>query len=162
LDVGHILVADDNADMRDYARRLLSQRFAVDAVGNGRDALAAARRHRPDVIVTDVMMPELDGFGLIRELRADPELQTIPVIMLSARAGEESRIEGLAASADDYLAKPFSARDLVARVDAQLLKARARAIERRHANRMTSLFTHAPVAIAILRGPDHVFELANS
>ena len=69
------------------------------------------------------MMPELDGFGLLRELRADPDLQAIPVIMLSARAGEEARLEGLAASADDYLVKPFSARDLLARVEAQLVKA---------------------------------------
>ena len=73
----------------------------------------------------DVMMPELDGFGLLKELRADPELAAVPVVMLSARAGEEARLEGLAASADDYLVKPFSARDLLARVDAQLLKSRA-------------------------------------
>jgi signal transduction histidine kinase len=161
VDVGHILLADDNTDMRDYARRLLSQRWTVDAVSNGRAALAAARARRPDVIVSDVMMPELDGFGLIRELRADPDLGTIPVVMLSARAGEEARLEGLAASADDYLVKPVSARDLLARVDAQLLKSRARTIERRHAQRMTGLLKHAPVAIAILRGPDHVYELAN-
>jgi signal transduction histidine kinase/DNA-binding response OmpR family regulator len=161
VDVGHVLLADDNTDMRDYARRLLSQRWTVDAVSNGREALAAARARRPDVIVTDVMMPELDGFGLLKQLRADPELTAVPVVMLSARAGEEARLEGLAASADDYLVKPFSARDLLARVDAQLLKSRARTIERRHAERMVSLFTHAPVAIAVLRGPDHVYELTN-
>ena len=147
--------------MRDYAQRLLGERWDVEAVANGRQALAAARARRPDVIVTDVMMPELDGFGLLRELRADVSLQSIPVIMLSARAGEEARLEGLAASADDYLVKPFSARDLIARVDAQLVKARARDLEQRHAARMASLFSHAPVAIALLRGPDHVFELAN-
>jgi signal transduction histidine kinase len=133
----------------------------VEAVANGRQALAAARARRPDLIVTDVMMPELDGFGLLRELRADVSLQSIPVIMLSARAGEEARLEGLAASADDYLIKPFTARDLIARVDAQLVKARARDLEQRHAARMASLFSNAPVAIALLRGPDHVFELAN-
>ena len=115
--IGRVLLADDNADMREYAKRLLAQRWLVETVSNGREALEAARVRRPDVIVTDVMMPELDGFGLLRELRADPSLQTIPVIMLSARAGEEARIEGLAASADDYLVKPFSARDLLARVD---------------------------------------------
>ena len=120
------------------------------------------RRRRPDVVVTDVMMPELDGFGLLRELRADQDLQSIPVIMLSARAGEEARLEGLAASADDYLVKPFSARDLLARVDAQVIKSRLRAVERRHAQRMTSLFMHAPVAIAILRGPNFVYEMTNS
>ena len=160
--IGHILLADDNADMRDYAMRLLSQRWSVKTVSNGREALAAVRARRPDVIVSDVMMPELDGFGLLRELRADRDLEAIPVVMLSARAGEEARIEGLAASADDYLVKPFSAKDLLARVDAQLLKARARMIERRHAQRMTSLLMHAPVAIAILRGPEFIYELANA
>ena len=160
--VGHVLLADDNADMRDYARRLLSQRWTVDAVSNGREALVTARARRPDVIVTDVMMPELDGFGLIKELRGDPDLSEIPVVMVSARAGEEARLEGFAASADDYVVKPFSARDLLARVDAQLHKSRRRAIERRHAQRITNLLTHAPVAIAILRGPTHVYELANS
>jgi len=158
---GHVLLADDNADMRDYAQRLLSQRWRVEAVGNGAAALAAARKTRPDVIVTDVMMPELDGFGLLRELRADEELRNVPVLLLSARAGEEARLEGLAASADDYLVKPFSARDLLGRVDAQILKSRTRAIERRHAQRLTTLFAHAPVAIAVLRGPEHVYELAN-
>jgi len=158
---GHVLLADDNADMRDYARRLLSERWSVEAVSNGREALVAARRRRPDVIVSDVMMPVLDGFGLLRELRQDRELRRIPVVLLSARAGEEARLEGLGAGADDYLVKPFSARDLVARVDAQLIRARARAIERDHAQRLLNLLTHAPVAIAILGGPDHVFELAN-
>jgi signal transduction histidine kinase/DNA-binding response OmpR family regulator len=158
---GHVLLADDNADMRDYARRLLSQRWSVEAVEHGAAALSAARARRPDVIVTDVMMPELDGFGLLRALRADDELRTIPVVLLSARAGEEARLEGLAASADDYLVKPFSARDLLGRVDAQILKSRTRAIERRHARRLTNLFAHAPVAIAVLRGPEHVYELAN-
>jgi signal transduction histidine kinase len=160
--LGRVLLADDNADMRDYARRLLSERWAVEAVSNGREALDAARARPPDVIVTDIMMPRLDGFGLLRELRADPDLQSIPVIMLSARAGEEARLEGVTASADDYLVKPFSARDLVARVDAQLIKARARALEQEHARRLVKLFTHAPVAIAILRGPDYVYELSNA
>src|SRR5262249_28887380 len=113
------------------------------------------------VIVTDVMMPELDGFGLLRELRSDPDLNAIPVIMLSARAGEEARIEGLAASADDYLVKPFTARDLIARVEAQLVTGRIRAIEQQHARRLAQLFMHAPVAVAVLTGPDFVFELTN-
>ena len=76
--IGRVLLADDNADMREYAKRLLAQRWLVETVSNGREALEAARVRRPDVIVTDVMMPELDGFGLLRELRADPSLQTIP------------------------------------------------------------------------------------
>ncbi|MBA2301641.1 MAG: response regulator [Acidobacteria bacterium] len=152
--VGRVLLADDNADMRDYARRLMAERWDVQAVTNGREALDAARAQRPDVIVTDVMMPELDGFGLLREIRADPELNSVPVIMLSARAGEEARLEGLAATADDYVVKPFSARDLLARVDAQVVKARLRAVELHHARRVANLFSNAPVAIAVLRGRD--------
>ena len=158
---GYILVADDNADMREYARRLLAERWPVETVSDGEEALRAARRRHPALIVTDVMMPGLDGFGLIRELRADPDLRLIPVIVLSARAGDEARIEGLGQGADDFLAKPFAARDLLARVEAQLLKARIRAVEQQQARRVAEMFAHAPVAIAVLRGPDHVFELAN-
>jgi signal transduction histidine kinase len=163
LDVsGRILLADDNADMAAYARRLLSERWAVDTAGNGREAIRMARERRPDVIVADIMMPELDGLGLLRELRSDLDLRSIPVILLSARAGEEARIEGLAAGADDYLVKPFSSRDLIARVDAQLIRARARTLEDEHSRRLIGLFLNAPVAIAILRGPDHVYELTNA
>src|SRR5262249_13819234 len=86
-----ILLADDNADMRDYVRRLLSNEYEVIAVGNGQEALRAAREHRPDLVLADVMMPELDGFGLLNALRTDKRLQSIPVVMLSARAGEDSR-----------------------------------------------------------------------
>ena len=103
-----IVLADDNVDMREYVRRLLRQRFDVEAVANGREALDATRQRRPDLILTDVMMPELDGFGLLEQVRADPNLREIPVIILSARAGEEARIEGAQAGVDDYLVKPFS------------------------------------------------------
>jgi PAS domain S-box-containing protein len=115
-----VLWADDNADMRDYVRRLLSERFEVEAAPDGRAALDAARARPPDLVLADVMMPRLDGFGLLRELRADARLASIPVILLSARAGEEARIEGVGAGADDYLIKPFSARELLARVDAHV------------------------------------------
>ncbi|MCP3167834.1 ATP-binding protein [Myxococcus qinghaiensis] len=121
-----ILLADDNADMREYIRRLLSQHWNVEAVSNGAAALAFARENPLDLVLTDVMMPELDGFGLLRELRSDPRLRAIPVIMLSARAGEEARVEGFEAGADDYLVKPFSARELMARVASQLALARLR------------------------------------
>jgi len=121
-----IVLADDNADMREYLRRLLSQRFDVEAVANGREALSASQQRRPDLILTDVMMPELDGFGLLHQVRADPSLREIPIIMLSARAGEEARIEGAQAGADDYLIKPFSARELLARVSAHVEIARVR------------------------------------
>ena len=106
-----VLVADDNADMRDYVQRLLASRYDVETVGNGVEALEAIRRTRPDLLVSDVMMPARDGFGLLREIRADPELGSLPVILLSARAGDEAKVEGLNAGADDYLTKPFSARN---------------------------------------------------
>jgi signal transduction histidine kinase len=125
-EAARILLADDNADMGDYVRRLLAGRYEVELVADGEAALAAARLRPPDLVLTDVMMPRLDGFGLLRELRADPRTSTIPVILLSARAGEESRVEGLERGADDYLIKPFSARELIARVGAHLEMARVR------------------------------------
>jgi signal transduction histidine kinase/DNA-binding NarL/FixJ family response regulator len=156
-----VLIADDNADMRDYLRRLLVARWRVTVCGNGREALEALAADLPDLLITDVMMPELDGFGLLAAVRANPLTRQLPVMMLSARAGEESRVEGLEAGADDYVVKPFSARELVARVETQLLRAEMRAIERAHRQRMAEVFQQAPAAIAILRGPAHVFELAN-
>ena len=156
-----ILVADDNADMRDYLSRLLSARFQVEVVGDGTAALEAVRRRPPDVIISDVMMPGLDGFQLLAALRADEAVHTTPFILLSARAGEEARIDGLHAGADDYLVKPFSARELIARVDAQLVRAKLRSLEEAQAVRLASVFAHAPVGIATLKGAAHVFEFAN-
>src|SRR5205823_4722452 len=123
---GRILLADDNADMRDYVCRLLGPHYEVEAVPDGEAALATARQSRFDLVLTDVMMPRLDGFALLRELRGHPDTKTIPVILLSARAGEESRLEGLEAGADDYLIKPFTSRELLGRVDAHLRLARMR------------------------------------
>ena len=121
-----ILLADDNADMRAYVASLLAARHDVEAVADGQSALEAALERRPDLILTDIMMPRLDGFGLIKAIRAEENLRDLPVIVLSARAGEEASIEGLSAGADDYLVKPFSARELIARVDAALMLARLR------------------------------------
>ena len=115
-----ILLADDNPDMRDYVMRLLSDRYQVATAANGEEALAAALADPPDLILSDIMMPGIGGFGLLAELRGHAETSTIPVILLSARAGEESRVEGLTAGADDYLIKPFTARELLARVSAHL------------------------------------------
>lgn len=125
-ELARILLADDNADMRDYVQRLLRGRHAVEAVADGQAALEAIRRQRPDLVLTDMMMPRLDGFGLLRAIREDAELRDLPVIALSARSGEESRVEGLDAGADDYLVKPFSARELIARVQTALTMARVR------------------------------------
>ncbi len=123
---GRIVWADDNADMRAYVSRLLSGRFQVEAVPDGKSALDAIRARKPDLVLTDVMMPELDGFGLLRAIRSDPNLSGLPVILLSARAGEEARIEGLRAGADDYLTKPFSSRELLAVVRSHIELSRVR------------------------------------
>ncbi|MEU7817743.1 SpoIIE family protein phosphatase [Pseudonocardia sp. NPDC049154] len=124
---GRVLVADDNADMRDYLRRLLDPRYAVQVVADGRAALEAVLADPPDLVVSDVMMPELDGIALLGALRADPRTARVPVLLLSARAGQEAAVEGLAFGADDYLTKPFAARELLARVDGHLRLGRARA-----------------------------------
>lgn len=124
--VERILIADDNADIREYMGRLLRDRYEVMAVPDGEAALRTAIEERPSLILSDIMMPGLAGFSLVRELRSRPETSTIPVILLSARAGEESRVEGLDAGADDYLVKPFSARELLARVSTHLRLTRLR------------------------------------
>ncbi|HKI01054.1 MAG TPA: ATP-binding protein, partial [Thermoanaerobaculia bacterium] len=121
-----ILLADDNADMRDYITRLLRDHWTVEAVNDGAAALARARQSPPDLILSDIMMPGMDGYQLLQALRADELTRGIPVIFLSARAGEEERIEGLSAGADDYLTKPFSVRELLARVGAHLEISRLR------------------------------------
>jgi len=112
--------------MREYLRRLLATKYDVEAVADGESALEATHREKFDLVLSDVMMPKLDGFGLLKALRADEKTRTIPLIMLSARAGEESRVEGMGAGADDYLTKPFSARELMARVEAHLSLQRVR------------------------------------
>jgi DNA-binding response OmpR family regulator/anti-sigma regulatory factor (Ser/Thr protein kinase) len=112
--------------MRDYVGRLLAEHYDVTAVGDGVAALASARAAPPDLVLSDIMMPGMDGFELLRELRADERTHTVPVVLLSARAGEESAVEGLHAGADDYLVKPFSARELLARVRTHLELARLR------------------------------------
>ena len=124
---GRVIVADDNADLRAYIARLLAEGgYQVEAVADGQAALDAALAHRPDLLITDVMMPGLDGFALLGLVRADEALRAVPVIMLSARAGDEAKVEGLHAGADDYLTKPFSARELLARVSTNIAMAQLR------------------------------------
>ncbi|MGY1642215.1 ATP-binding protein [Geodermatophilus sp. SYSU D00703] len=120
---GSVLVVDDNADMRAYLTRLLAPHWTVRTAADGRAALASVAAARPDVVVTDVMMPGLDGFGLLRALRADPATRAVPVVMLTARAGQEAAVEGFDAGVDDYLAKPFQSAELVGRVRAVLARA---------------------------------------
>ena len=123
-----IILADDNADMRAYIQRILEEGgYHVEAVSNGAVALSAVKNGPlPDLILSDVMMPEIDGFSLLQTLRSETSTEALVVILLSARAGEEARLEGLAAGADDYLVKPFSARELRARVDGAIALARQR------------------------------------
>ena len=133
-----IVLADDNADMRQYLTRLLSERYEVHAVADGRQALEATQQLRPALVLADVMMPHLDGFGLLRAIREDSAVAGTPVILVSARAGEESRVEGLEADADDYLIKPFAARELLARVAAHVKMASLRRETAEREERMRS------------------------
>jgi PAS domain S-box-containing protein len=168
----HVLIADDNADMRSYLFRLLAERYDVKTVPNGHAALEAVCERTPDLILSDVMMPELDGFGLLHKVRSDPKTKTIPVILLSARAGEESRVEGMEHGADDYLIKPFSARELLARVQTHLEMARIRKQAeqalRRQTEQFETLLNEAPLGVYLIDGQfkiravnpaaQHVFE----
>ena len=121
-----VVVADDNADMRDYIGRLLQGRYDLEIVRDGNEAILAAHRKKPEIIISDVMMPNVDGISLLNAVRGDSELKTVPVILLSARAGNEARLDGIEKGADDYLVKPFNGRELVARVETQLRLARMR------------------------------------
>ena len=136
-----VLIADDNADLRIYLRHLLGTAYEIETVSNGEAALAAIKNKLPDLLITDVMMSHMDGIQLLRHLRSNPDTQLLPIIMLSARAGDEPRIEGLAAGADDYVVKPFSSRELIARINARLeiSKIRHQAEESR-INNMRQLF----------------------
>jgi signal transduction histidine kinase len=125
-----ILVVDDNADMRRYLRRILQESWKVDTANDGMAALAKVRKSPPDLIIADLMMPGLDGLSLLGALRDDPRLANIPVMVLSARANEDASIDALSAGADDYLPKPFAARELLARVAVQLARNRLRRAER--------------------------------
>jgi len=125
-----VLVVDDNADMRRYLRRILQERWKVETATDGMLALAKIRKSPPDLVIADLMMPGLDGLGLLGALRDDAALRDVPVMVLSARANEEASIDALNAGADDYLPKPFSARELLARVAVQLARVRLRRAER--------------------------------
>ena len=156
-----VLIVDDDATVREYLRDVLEAHWRVTAVGDGAAALAELRRAPPDVIVTDVMMPGVDGFDLLRAIRSDERTRELPVIMLSASAGEEARVGGLQAGAADYLVKPFSPRELVARVASQLAASASRRAAEQHRRMLYALFEHLPAAIAVLRGEHLVYEMAN-
>jgi PAS domain S-box-containing protein len=160
-----VLVADDNADMREYIEYLLKSQYDILTADNGIKALEIMKTRTPDLLISDVMMPGLDGFSLLKEVRSNSEYKSMPVIMLSARAGEEARIEGIHAGADDYLIKPFSASELKALVRSNLALSclRKEINTKLHDERQKfyNLFMQSPFAIAIFRGPNYILELAN-
>nr|WP_236675903.1 ATP-binding protein [Chryseolinea lacunae] len=151
-----VLLADDNADMRAYVHRLLSDKFAVITAVDGEDAYEKILVHKPNLLLSDIMMPKLDGFGLLKRLRSHAELKNIPVIFLSARAGEEAKVEGLDAGADDYLIKPFSAKELLVRINNHI---RVNQVRRETEQQFYQLFLQAPAIINVFKGPDFVYEL---
>jgi hypothetical protein len=160
-----ILVADDNADLRRYLTTLLAAQFDVEAVSDGNAALRVIREHPPDLLISDVMMPGRDGYELLEVLRSSPDAQDLPVILLSARTGEEEAIEGLKAGADDYLPKPFSGRELLARVRAHLdlsaLRREAAAELRSEQWRLEQTIQQLPAGVMLAEAPSRRIVLSN-
>ncbi|OAH12975.1 SpoIIE family protein phosphatase [Streptomyces jeddahensis] len=158
-----VLVVDDNADMRSYLTGLLDPEYDVLLASDGQAALEAALARPVDLVLTDVMMPRLDGFALVQALRSHPRTTRLPIIMLTAMAGEEATVQGLETGADDYLAKPFSARQLLARVRAnlELSRLREQVLEesRRHAD-MVSTLAQAGLKLSESLEPPQVLESA--
>jgi PAS domain S-box-containing protein len=160
---GRILLADDNADMRAYITRLLAPHFEVQAVADGQAAIDAFHERKPDLVLADVMMPRLDGLGLVRELRTTPAFADLPVILVSARADEQARLEGLNAGADDYLLKPFNAHELIARVSANLKLAKMRREATRTLQHRTAQFetllNRAPLGVYLVDSEFYIREV---
>jgi CheY-like chemotaxis protein len=157
-DASYILVVDDNPDMREYLKNILDRKFTVVTAENGVEALQKMEEQAPQLVVSDVMMPEMDGIQLLKAIKENKKYERIPVILLTARAGEESKIEGYQIGADDYLVKPFSTKELLARITAQL--AIRKKIEE-HEKQLEYFIKKAPVGIVIYKGPDFIVEAAN-
>jgi PAS domain S-box-containing protein len=153
-----VLLVDDNADMLSYVKQLLNAQFEVITAKHGQQALERMSEGLPDLIVSDIMMPVMDGHQLLKTVKDNPDTRHIPVILLSARAGEEAKVEGIDAGADDYLVKPFSAKELLSRVRSQI---KIRKIQTAAEQHIRHLFMQAPVAIIIYRGPTFIVELIN-
>ena len=136
-----ILLVDDEPDLLELVRVNLHQAgYEIETAKGGREALACLRRRRPDLVILDLMLPDIEGTEICRQIRADPALSDLPVIMLTAKAEELDRVVGLELGADDYVAKPFSPRELTLRV---------RAVLRRQspATQTTKILTHGPLSI---------------
>ncbi len=150
-----IVLVDDNFDMRNFLKKILSVYFSVITATDGEEAFEKTLQFRPELVVTDIMMPRMDGFGFLKKLRSYPDIRNIPVIFLSARAGEESKVEGLHAGADDYMTKPFSARELIVRISNLI---RINRVRRETEQQFFLLFQQAPALINVMKGPEHIFE----
>lgn len=153
-----IVLADDNADMREYIYRLLSNQFEVITAVDGEEAFQKVRRHKPELLLSDIMMPKLDGFGLLKRVRGYIETKNLPVIFLSARAGEEAKVEGLDAGADDYLVKPFSAKELFAKISSHI---RIHRLRNKALLDVYNMFDEVPFAVAVLKGELLTIEFIN-
>ena len=157
-DSSYILVVDDNPDMRDYLKNILGRQFTVLTCNNGIEALQTMQEKAPQLVLSDVMMPGMDGIQLLKAIKENKNYERIPVILLTARAGEESRIEGYQIGADDYLVKPFSTKELLARITTQLsTRKRIEETERR----LEYFIKQAPVGIVVYKSADFIVEVAN-
>lgn len=154
-----ILIVDDNTDMRQHIESIISTKYNTLIAANGAEALQLIRQRQPSLILSDIMMPVMDGIELLKEVKENSGIAHIPVVLITARAGEESRIEGYETGADDYMTKPFSANELLSRVKSQLKIAQTR---REVEQRLRGFLMQAPAAIAILEGPEHRFSLTNT
>jgi signal transduction histidine kinase len=147
-----VLVAEDNPELRRFLGEVLATRFRVRAVVDGEEALAAAAAEAPDLVVTDVSMPRIDGIELVRRLRATPATREIPILVVTARGEPSEVLDGFDAGADDYLLKPFHGRELLARIDVQL-RLRMLARELAHRERLATLGTLASSVAHHVRNP---------
>ena len=153
-----VLVVDDNPDMRNYIKSLLQNYFNVVTATNGKEAIEKISKDKPDLVLSDIMMPVMDGIQMMKAVKSEPAWRSLPVILLSARAGEEAKIEGYEIGADDYLVKPFSAKELVARITSQL---KLVTIRKEVESNLRNLVLQSPVATTLLKGPSFVVEIVN-
>ena len=158
LHLSTILVVDDNADMREHISSILSNNFNVITANNGMDALHKLKETIPALVLSDIMMPVMDGIGLLKEIKSNKSTANIPVILLTARAGEQSRIEGWETGADDYLVKPFSSKELISRIASQIKTQQIRAASE---TMLKNIFMQAPVAISVLEVSEYKYVLVN-
>ena len=158
-DLPTVMIVDDSADMRTHLRSLLVKKFNITTAANGKDALKKIKDAAPDIVLTDIMMPVMDGITLLKELKSNKSTSNIPVILLTARAGEESLIVGFETAADDYLVKPFSSKELIARISAQI---RTHQLRMEAQTQLQTIFRQTPVAISILNGMDFKYTMLNT